>query len=72
MSTSIMIHGVTSIKIDPVDTHPGGADSDYETVDVHIMTDEGDFTLNLFSKHCAATKVVEIPRILIKQQPRTP
>ncbi len=63
MSTSIMIHGVTGLKVKPAYVAQSGGMGSYEVLDIHIQTDTGSFDLNLFGKYATEIKEVVVPKI---------
>ncbi len=65
MSTSIMIHGVTGLKVKPAYTENDGMMGSYEVLDIHIQTENGSFDLNLFGKHATEIKEVVTPKIKV-------
>ncbi len=63
MSTSIMIHGVTAVRVKPAYTEKAGMVGAYEVLDIHIQTENGSFDLSLFGKHATEVKEVVVPKI---------
>ncbi len=63
MSTSIMIHNVTDLKVRPAYVEKNGEMGSYEVLDIHIQTDTGSFDLSLFGTHATEIKEVVTPKI---------